>query len=46
MANNLKVMRKNFPKKEANVDLRIYDDRFFEIILPDFERYMNGRNNF
>ena len=46
MASNLEVMRKDFPKKEANVDLRIYDGRFFDIILPDFEGYMNGRNNF
>lgn len=39
MGNNLEVMRKDFPKKASRSDLGIYDNRFFEIILPDFEAY-------
>lgn len=33
----ISIMRKDFPKKEVKPDLKIYDDRFFDIIFPDFK---------
>jgi hypothetical protein len=33
----ISIMRKDFPKKEVKSDLKIYDDRFFDIIFPDFK---------
>ena len=37
MGEHIPLMRKDFPKKEAKPDLKIYDDRFFDVIFPDFE---------
>ncbi len=35
MDNNLKIMRGDFPQKRDVKDLREYDERFFEILIPD-----------
>jgi hypothetical protein len=40
MARCLEVMRKDFPKKEGKSDLKSYDERFFDIVFPNFEEYM------
>ena len=40
MADNLAILRNDFPKKDDNRDLKIYDERFFEIVRPDFEEYL------
>lgn len=37
MAEYIHVMRKDFPKTRPNADLKIYDDRLFDIIFPDYD---------
>lgn len=37
MGPNLKIMRSNFPKKDDACDISVYDERFFNIVLPDFD---------
>lgn len=39
MGNHLKIMRNDFPRKEESKDLKLYDERFFNILIPDFENY-------
>ena len=36
---NLKIMRRDFPKKEDKGEFDIYDERFFNIVLPNFDEY-------
>lgn len=36
MGDNLAIMSSDFPKKAGKRDLRVYDEKFFEIVFPDF----------
>ena len=36
MGDNITLMRRDFPKKQSKPDLKIYDDRLFDIIFPNF----------
>lgn len=46
MRPNLAVMRKDFPKKDKSKDLKEYDKRFFEAILPNYDDYLNWLKQF
>lgn len=37
MGEHIQLMRKDFPKTHEKADLRIYDDRLFDIIFPDYD---------
>lgn len=41
MKPNLETMMHEFPKKDNSKDLNVYNERFFDIILPDYDDYSN-----
>lgn len=42
MEPNLMIMRSNFPKKDNSKNLNQYNQRFFDIVLPDYDDYCNS----
>ncbi|MEE3490843.1 DNA polymerase beta superfamily protein [uncultured Methanobrevibacter sp.] len=43
---NLAVMKNTFPKNDDGRDLKLYDDKFFEILSQDFENYIIDKKTF
>ena len=44
MKPNLEIMMYEFPKKDNSKDLNVYNKRFFDIILPDYDDYLKWRS--
>ncbi len=40
MGSNLAIMRKDFPKTDGSKDFEKYNQRFFDIVLPNYENYL------
>lgn len=45
MGSNLEIMRHDFPKKDNSKNLEIYNQRFFDVILPEYDKYILWLDN-
>lgn len=45
MGFNLAIMRRDFPKTEKSRDFEKYNQRFFDIVMPDYDDFCNFTNN-